>query len=126
MGDMHIDDLGLAVEDGICNDPAKLCNYLLVRILKKHGRPYRDQGIMYINGNSLGKTNNPDKNFANTLLRLIDSPLPVKITNIQIMWFFNRLFDMSTPLDNNVIQVSDDLVFNMNKGKFEKKEEYER
>lgn len=122
-GDMYVDDLGFLVETDIANDPAKLCNYLLVRVLKKHGRPYRENGVMYIDGIHIGYGRTPDKMFPTTILRLIDSPLPAKVSNMQIMWMYNRLFDISTRLNNNIIQVSRDLVFNLETSEFERKED---
>lgn len=113
------DDLGLLVEENIADDPARLCRYLLVRILKKMGRPYRSNQTLYINGEEIGYKGEPIRGIKTAILRYIDSPIPVKLSDMQIQWLYNRLYELSTPLDNSVVQVSENLIFNINKGEFE-------
>lgn len=118
-GNLVEDDLGLTVEENITDDPARLCRYLLVRILKRMGRPYRSNQTLYINGEEIGYKGEPIRGIKTAILRYIDSPIPVKLSDMQIQWLYNRLYELSAPLDNSVIQVAEHLFFNINKGEFE-------
>lgn len=118
-GNLVEDDLGLTVEENITDDPARLCRYLLVRILKRMGRPYRSNQTLYINGEEIGYKGEPIRGIKTAILRYIDSPIPVKLSDMQIQWLYNRLYELSAPLDNSVIQVAEHLFFNVNKGEFE-------
>ena len=117
-GNLVEDDLGLTVEENITNDPARLCRYLLVRILKRMGRPYRSNQTLYINGEEIGYRGEPIRSIKTAILRYIDSPIPVKLSDMQIQWLYNRLYELSAPLDNSVIQVAENLFFDINKGEF--------
>lgn len=118
-GNLVEDDLGLMVEENIADDPARLCRYLLVRILKRMGRPYRSNQTLYINGEEIGYRGEPIRGIKTAILRYIDSPIPVKLSDMQIQWLYNRLYELSAPLDNSVIQVAEHLFFDVNKGEFE-------
>ena len=118
-GNLVEDDLGLTVEENIADDPARLCRYLLVRILKRMGRPYRSNQTLYINGEEIGYRGEPIRGIKTAILRYIDSPIPVKLSDMQIQWLYNRLYELSAPLDNSVIQVAEHLFFDVNKGEFE-------
>lgn len=118
-GNLVEDDLGLTVEENIADDPARLCRYLLVRILKRMGRPYRSNQTLYINGEEIGYKGEPIRGIKTAILRYIDSPIPVKLSDMQIQWLYNRLYELSAPLDNSVIQVAEHLFFDVNKGEFE-------
>lgn len=118
-GNLVEDDLGLTVEENITDDPARLCRYLLVRILKRMGRPYRSNQTLYVNGEEIGYKGEPIRGIKTAILRYIDSPIPVKLSDMQIQWLYNRLYELSAPLDNSVIQVAEHLFFNVNKGEFE-------
>lgn len=118
-GNLVEDDLGLTVEENIADDPARLCRYLLVRILKRMGRPYRSNQTLYINGEEIGYRGEPIRGIKTAILRYIDSPIPVKLSDMQIQWIYNRLYELSAPLDNSVIQVAEHLFFDINKGEFE-------
>ena len=118
-GNLVEDDLGLTVEENIADDPARLCRYLLVRILKRMGRPYRSNQTLYINGEEIGYRGEPIRGIKTAILRYIDSPIPVKLSDMQIQWLYNRLHELSAPLDNSVIQVAEHLFFDVNKGEFE-------
>lgn len=118
-GNLVEDDLGLMVEENIADDPARLCRYLLVRILKRMGRPYRSNQTLYINGEEIGYKGEPIRGIKTAILRYIDSPIPVKLSDMQIQWLYNRLYELSAPLDNSVIQVAEHLFFDVNKGEFE-------
>lgn len=118
-GNLVEDDLGLTVEENIADDPARLCRYLLVRILKRMGRPYRSNQTLYINGEEIGYRGEPIRGIKTAILRYIDSPIPVKLSDMQIQWLYNRLYELSAPLDNSVIQVAEHLFFDINKGEFE-------
>ena len=107
------DDLGFEVESDIADDPVKLCRYLLVRILKRMGRPYRINGILFINGEEIGSGGVPIRAIRTAILRYADCPLPVRISDMQIQWIYNRLFDLSAPMNNNMIRVAEHLVFNV-------------
>lgn len=118
-GNLVEDDLGLTVEENIADDPARLCRYLLVRILKRMGRPYRSNQTLYINGEEIGYRGEPIRGIKTAILRYIDSPIPVKLSDMQIQWLYNRLYELSAPLDNSVIQVAEHLFFDVDKGEFE-------
>lgn len=118
-GNLVEDDLGLTVEENIADDPARLCRYLLVRILKRMGRPYRSNQALYINGEEIGYRGEPIRGIKTAILRYIDSPIPVKLSDMQIQWLYNRLYELSAPLDNSIIQVAEHLFFDVNKGEFE-------
>lgn len=113
------DDLGMLVEKDIADDPAQLCRYLLVRILKRMGRPYRCNNVLYIKGEEIGYRGEPVRNIKTAILRYIDSPMPVKLSDMQIQWLYNRLYELSAPLDDNLIQVAEHMFFNVEKGIFE-------
>lgn len=113
------DDLGMLVEKDIADDPAQLCRYLLVRILKRMGRPYHCNNVLYIKGEEIGFRGEPIRNIKTAILRYIDSPMPVKLSDMQIQWLYNRLYELSAPLDDNLIQVAEHMFFNIKKGIFE-------
>lgn len=113
------DDLGMLVEKDIADDHAQLCRYLLVRILKRMGRPYRCNNVLYIKGEEIGFRGEPIRNIKTAILRYIDSPMPVKLSDMQIQWLYNRLYELSAPLDDNLIQVAEHMFFNVEKGIFE-------
>lgn len=117
--DLVQDDLGMLVEKDIADDPAKLCRYLLVRILKRMGRPYRCNNVLYIKGEEIGYRGEPVRNIKSAILRYIDSPMPVKLSDMQIQWLYNRLYELSAPLDDNLVQVAEHMFFNIKKGIFE-------
>lgn len=113
------DDLGFLVEEDIAEHPTELCRYMLVRILKRKGRPYRHSGALYLGDDLIGYNDCPRKDFPTLALRYIDSTMPVKLTPMQIQWLYNRLFDLAGQLDDNLIQVGANLFFNIEKGEFE-------
>lgn len=117
-GDLVQDDLGMLVEKNIADDPARLCQYLLVRILKRKGRPYRYNQILFIDGEEIGCKGEPIRNIKTAILRYIDSPMPVKLSDMQIQWLYNRLHELSTKMDDNLIQVGKNLYFNVEEGVF--------
>lgn len=119
-GDLVEDDLGFLVERDITEDPTKLCRYLLVRILKRRGRPYRINDILYIGDEEIGYSGTPIRSIRTAMLRYIDCPLQVRITDMQIQWLYNRLFELSAKVNDRVIRVSNGLVFNIEKGIFER------
>lgn len=117
-GDLVPDDLGFLVESDIADDPAHLCQYLLVRILKRMGRPYRCNQVLYLNGEEIGYKGEPIRNIKTAILRYIDSPMPVKLSDMQIQWLYNRLYELSARLDDNLIQVGESLFFDIEEGVF--------
>lgn len=117
------DDLGFLVERNIVDDPVRLCRYLLVRILRRMGRPYRINNLLFLNGEEIGSGGVPIRFIKTAILRYADCPLPVRLSEMQVQWIYNRLYDLSAPMNNNMIQVADHLVFNAEKGIFE---EYDR
>ena len=118
-GDLEHDDLGMLVEKNISDDPAQLCQYLLVRILKRMGRPYRCNQVLYLNGEEIGYKGEPIRSIKTSILRYIDSPMPVKLSDMQIQWLYNRLYDLSARLDDDLIQVAEHMYFNVKEGTFE-------
>ena len=118
-GDLVQDDLGFLVERDIADHPTELCRYMLVRILKRKGRPYTHGGALYIGGELIGYGEEPRKDFPTLALRYIDSTLPVRLTQMQIQWLYNRLFDLAAPLNDDLIQVGTNLFFNVERGEFE-------
>lgn len=118
-GGLVQDDLGMLVEKDIADDPTRLCRYLLARILKRMGRPYRCNQVLYVKGEEIGYMGEPIRGIKTAILRYIDSPMPVKLSDMQIQWLYNRLYELSTPLNNNIVQVAEHLVFNIENGEFE-------
>lgn len=117
-GDLVQDDLGFLVESDIADDPARLCQYLLVRILKRMGRPYRCNQVLYLNGEEIGYKGEPIRNIKTAILRYIDSPMPVKLSDMQIQWLYNRLYELSARLDDSLIQVGESLFYDIDEGVF--------
>lgn len=117
-GDLVQDDLGFLVEKDIADDPARLCQYLLVRILKRMGRPYRCNQVLYLNGEEIGYKGEPIRNIKTAILRYIDSPMPVKLSDMQIQWLYNRLYELSARLDDSLIQVGESLFYDIDEGVF--------
>ena len=117
-GDLVQDDLGMLVESDIVDDPARLCQYLLVRILKRKGRPYRCNQVLYIDGEEIGYKGEPIRNIKTAILRYIDSPMPVKLSDMQIQWLYNRLYELSARLDDSLIQVGESLFYDIEEGVF--------
>lgn len=117
-GDLVQDDIGFLVESDIADDPARLCQYLLVRILKRMGRPYRCNQVLYLNGEEIGYKGEPIRNIKTAILRYIDSPMPVKLSDMQIQWLYNRLYELSARLDDSLIQVGESLFYDIDEGVF--------
>lgn len=117
-GDLVQDDLGFLVESDIADDPARLCQYLLVRILKRMGRPYLCNQVLYLNGEEIGYKGEPIRNIKTAILRYIDSPMPVKLSDMQIQWLYNRLYELSARLDDSLIQVGESLFYDIDEGVF--------